>query len=509
MEPEILKLDENGVRKTFSASVKSYDDTNLTIEHFISTEDVDRSRDRVFANGMKMDGVPAVLKQHGMDLDTGYEPIAKAVSIKPDSHSGKKGIVAKTQFYDGSHYGDNTGRRLYEKARDGFMDKWSIGFDIIKATPNKEGGRDIQEWILYEYSQVGVPDNIYTGQLKSKSHYDEPKKSNDIVKFVLKKDEDKETFDCECIECGYKEKADKHCSDITCSKCGGQMRREERPGPGKNAAPDESGGTVLDMLKAGDVEGIAICDPTDQKPYENYHACRLHDPDKYSETRYAKNEREHDGRKYDVLYGKRKSDGEWEDQSYRYKKSLWSEEDASAHCKEKKGTFEASKSVLAPEKKVLRESMRGQIQLNALFQIFDSYLGELFTNATSEKEVRSLVKELSELVLQYSLEYLSEFASDMDKDARVETYKELKQIASFVKSADEPAPDDGSGGSGGDDEPPPAQEKKGMFRLVERPKKPTMKCSGAVTPEALVKLVQKSMQDTAKDCIRQISGKLD
>jgi len=50
-----------------------------------------------------------------------------------------------------------------------------------------------------------------------------------------------ETFKCECIKCGYKMESEKHCKDIKCPKCGGQMRREERPGPGQ----DKKGGTAM------------------------------------------------------------------------------------------------------------------------------------------------------------------------------------------------------------------------------------------------------------------------
>jgi len=44
---------------------------------------------------------------------------------------------------------------------------------------------------------------------------------------------DKEVFKCECIECGHKMESKKHCKDLKCPECGGQMRREERPGPGQ------------------------------------------------------------------------------------------------------------------------------------------------------------------------------------------------------------------------------------------------------------------------------------
>jgi len=43
-----------------------------------------------------------------------------------------------------------------------------------------------------------------------------------------------ETFNCECIECGYKMESEEHCKDLKCPECGGQMRREERPGPGQD-----------------------------------------------------------------------------------------------------------------------------------------------------------------------------------------------------------------------------------------------------------------------------------
>lgn len=41
-------------------------------------------------------------------------------------------------------------------------------------------------------------------------------------------------YTCECIKCGHTIETNKHCNDIKCPKCGGQMRRKERPGPGRN-----------------------------------------------------------------------------------------------------------------------------------------------------------------------------------------------------------------------------------------------------------------------------------
>ena len=52
----------------------------------------------------------------------------------------------------------------------------------------------------------------------------------------------KESFKCECLDCGHKMTSDKHCNELKCSKCGGKMRRQDRPGQGKELEPatDES-----------------------------------------------------------------------------------------------------------------------------------------------------------------------------------------------------------------------------------------------------------------------------
>jgi len=45
--------------------------------------------------------------------------------------------------------------------------------------------------------------------------------------------ETKAAFRCECLDCGHILATDEHCADVICPECGGEMRRAERPGPGK------------------------------------------------------------------------------------------------------------------------------------------------------------------------------------------------------------------------------------------------------------------------------------
>ena len=186
------------IQKVFKANVKTFDDATLTIEHFISTEKKDRVGDIMRVDGLQLDGVPVVLKQHGFDPDTGSEPIAKPVSLKiAEDGEGNRGILVKTQYYDGSHLNppDNTGRRLYEKAKQEIMPYWSIGFaGEGKALPG--GGIEYTKWFLHEYSQVGVPANPTAKIIKAESIEDAEKivkeQPNEIFKFSIKTEEKEE-----------------------------------------------------------------------------------------------------------------------------------------------------------------------------------------------------------------------------------------------------------------------------------------------------------------------------
>lgn len=143
------------IKKDYQAEVKAYNEKDLTIEHFISTETEDRYGDIVRAEGMKIRGKPVVLLGHGYG-SMGTEPIAKPLWIKHGKHKNKKGILAKTQYFDDEQ---GIGRRLWGKASQGYMPNWSIGFIPLDSKERKNGGRDIQSWELLEYSQVGVPAN--------------------------------------------------------------------------------------------------------------------------------------------------------------------------------------------------------------------------------------------------------------------------------------------------------------------------------------------------------------
>jgi hypothetical protein len=150
--------------KIFEAEVKAFDDENLIVENFISTEHKDRGGDIMRAKGMKIVGKPVVLLLHGRG-PMGSEPVGKPLSITIDEFKGQPGILARTQFFN-----DETGQRLYQKIKGGFIPNWSIGYSVDEAKDLlREGrydGRDVTKWQLFEYSPVGVPMNPFAQTVK-------------------------------------------------------------------------------------------------------------------------------------------------------------------------------------------------------------------------------------------------------------------------------------------------------------------------------------------------------
>jgi signal peptide peptidase SppA len=74
-------------------------------------------------------------------------------------------------------------------------------------------------------------------------------------------------------------------------------------------------------------------------PYPNEHACRLRDPNDFrnGDNDWGRTERKHNGKAYDVISGRLKTTGKWEDQAYRYPKETWTATEARDHCKSHKG----------------------------------------------------------------------------------------------------------------------------------------------------------------------------
>jgi len=352
---------KNKIHKIYKGEVKSFNDEDLTIEHFISTEQEDRSKDTVLAEGIKFDSTPVVLKQHGFDPDTGNEPIAKPLSISVSTNdSGVKGIKVKTKYYDGGHLTppDNTGRRLYEKAKENYMPYWSIGFRIIDGQPKKTGGILIKECVVFEYSQVGVPDNVGATTIKSMNHEQLMDKANELLVFEFKNenktkgnpDEGGSWKYCKCDACGYTEdhNAGKPCGN--CPECGEQMH-------GTN-----------DKKKKNLPKGVHI-------------------------------DHTNNGNAYSVV------DSENNVANILFNKDVITTSDiiTDEHIDLIKEYFSVPETKL----KSIAERVSQDIPLNSMFTLWWAMVDELYTCDGKEKTVKAILKEFTELIFPYMLDFAS------------------------------------------------------------------------------------------------------
>lgn len=137
-------------RLTTHSEIKSFNDSEMTITHYISTPTPDRYGDIVDPEGMLEDQYrknPVVLLNH----DSSKMIIGKNLWLEKT----ERGILAKTQFAD-----TENGREVYRLNKTGFMNAWSIGFLIPEGGIEiKDGKRYIRKWELLEYSAVAVPAN--------------------------------------------------------------------------------------------------------------------------------------------------------------------------------------------------------------------------------------------------------------------------------------------------------------------------------------------------------------
>ncbi len=139
--------------KTFNNSIKSFNDEEMIIEHYISTSTPDRYGDVINPLGMETKNFrknPVVLFCH----DSRSMVIGKNISLIADEF----GIKAKTQFAN-----TNAGREIYRLNREGFLNAWSVGF-LPKSKPrlttiNGVEVNYIEKWELLEYSSVPIPAN--------------------------------------------------------------------------------------------------------------------------------------------------------------------------------------------------------------------------------------------------------------------------------------------------------------------------------------------------------------
>jgi len=180
--------------KTFTDGDKIFSDSEMIIEHYITTSMKDRYGEVINQYGMDSDNYrknPVVLLAHNSRSIV----IGKNLSLTID----EKGIKAKTQFAD-----TQLGRELYNLNKDGFMNAWSIGF-IPKGEPERKmiNGEEvifIDKWELLEYSSVAIPANPESLNLIIKNFYNHNQKNERKKIMEELNNQNPETLDVQKVE---------------------------------------------------------------------------------------------------------------------------------------------------------------------------------------------------------------------------------------------------------------------------------------------------------------------
>lgn len=106
--------------------------------------------------------------------------------------------------------------------------------------------------------------------------------------------------------------------------------------------------------QAEQIQMLKDAEPVDiSKPYPGEHACPLRQPGEFQDGvgNWARVQRTSAGKKYSIIMGKLKGRTTMTEQSYRYKKEVWSEAEARKHCSDHDGLkFEPAEKAKSVEK---------------------------------------------------------------------------------------------------------------------------------------------------------------
>lgn len=170
------------------------------------------------------------------------------------------------------------------------------------------------------------------------------------------------------------------------------------------------------------------------KPYPNEHACRLNDPSNYKE--FSRKEREHEGKKYSVIYGI-KEDGNSEEQAYRYDKDVWSEEEARKHCDNHNGSFHASSEDEDTETskfKAQGEEMDEELK-KEIDELIDSKINEIQKDVNDMKEQFGNVNETVKNAIKEMQNDDDEEEEEEEPDDEKEASKNLSKLKEDLQEA--------------------------------------------------------------------------
>ena len=146
-------------------------------------------------------------------------------------------------------------------------------------------------------------------------------------------------------------------------------------------------------------------EPIGEKPYPNFHACRLRDPGDFQADSFRRTTRDHEGKEYSVIMGKLDGETTMTEQAYRYAKGTWEADEARLHCESHDGSFEAASGAAAEE------------EADKVLLLDEAAVAK----AIAEMKVGRVLSKANENLIRAAAEGLQKVLASLDKEQAEET----------------------------------------------------------------------------------------
>jgi len=147
-------------RKSYKASLQSAGDAGVVTALVSCFGNVDRAKEMVMPGAFTQSLQKKLPK--GVVSHDWTKPCAKAL----EAYETPEGLVIKAQF----NLDTQAGAEAFSNIKGGYLDEWSIGYEVIKASYDKKAGvRHLDELRLYEFSPVLLGMNEATATLSTKN----------------------------------------------------------------------------------------------------------------------------------------------------------------------------------------------------------------------------------------------------------------------------------------------------------------------------------------------------
>ena len=287
--------DKEILHRYFMGQIRSIDPKTFTVDALISDASVDRHQTIIEPSGWKKDlkyykGHPVLVASHDHFNLLSQMGESKKIWVSDE------GLMSRFQYYVGEGNPEaDWAWKLVEKG----MAMYSVGFipheweDLSEEEEKKQREKDPTKvaWRRYTRQELVEVSQVVVGSNR-----------NALQRTV-----------------------------------GDFISHEEGKGPDREVA--DLATEILEKLgdEIPDFLYVPMSDEDFERPYPNYHSCRLKDPGDFQKGKFVTQKRKHDSKEYSVILGRLKGEKTLTEQGYRYHRNTWTEKEARAHCKDHKG----------------------------------------------------------------------------------------------------------------------------------------------------------------------------